>query len=138
MDLKKSLVNLPLLWCFQREGGCYKLERSLYHVWLWAQELPQKWLSITPYELYYKELSISVPNINFSDFILISSPIFDIIPFYHILSSNFFWISSYQIRILVWIWISSHHIEIISRLPWPLIGQTPNMGEPMSSSKKFM
>ena len=55
LNLKQYLVPLPLFWCFNRKRGCYNLDRSIYHFWLWAQAICQKESSITP---YYEELSI--------------------------------------------------------------------------------
>ena len=85
-----------------------------------------------------KNYQFSIPSFNWSDFIWIPSPIFVRIPFPNILSSNFLWISSHQIKIIVWIWISCHQIEILYRLPWPLLGQTPKVGELKSLSTKFL
>ena len=32
IDLKQYIVPIPLLWCLQRKGGCYNLERYIYHI----------------------------------------------------------------------------------------------------------
>ena len=58
LNLNQSLVPLPIFWCFQHERGCCNLNISINRFCKLSPAQHQKYLSITPYESYFKELSI--------------------------------------------------------------------------------